>query len=346
MTAWVQPPSSPAPIRFVAVASYARLCLTAAQWALAFSMSLNGGFLLLASVVLWLIKISTLPLAHVVPHCGLYQAAAGVTLLAIPAWMLMVRAPPLRCCPPARPLTAAQGWRSICLECFWRFITFCALGALILATWIAMFATSCVARVPAAHAADAPPACTRTSSTPGRSSRRSPSSPSSSSSAPPRSALSAASTSAAASRTSVRPRRARTHTFANARNAVEVQAILARDNFARATFTYSDEHAFAGGERGAPDNVFLAAELGLAKKPLPFGAAFGTSARSSMLSFSSGPEKAGLPRPAGGFAGAGAGAGGLQPPPRAAFNPKRASAGSASSGGSGALHTLNSRGPR
>jgi hypothetical protein len=57
-------------------------------------MSLNGGFLLLASVVLWLIKISTLPLAHVVPHCGLYQAAAGVTLLAIPVWMLMVRAPP------------------------------------------------------------------------------------------------------------------------------------------------------------------------------------------------------------------------------------------------------------
>jgi hypothetical protein len=94
---------------------------------------------------------------------------------------------------------------------------------------------------------------------------------------------------------------------------VEVQAILARDDFARATFSYSEEHAFTTDASG---------ELGLAKKPLFLvsGTGAGTWGRASVVTFDTGREKETM---AGDV---------LAPPPRALFNPKRTSAPSVNAG--------------
>jgi hypothetical protein len=60
------------------------------KWALAFSMSLNGGFFLFATLALWLSKIGALPLRGVTPCSHAHLVVASIALAMVPLWMLMV----------------------------------------------------------------------------------------------------------------------------------------------------------------------------------------------------------------------------------------------------------------
>jgi hypothetical protein len=61
------------------------------KWALAFSMTLNGGFFLIAALALWISKIAPLHLREILPCSMFYLVFACVALALVPVWMLIVR---------------------------------------------------------------------------------------------------------------------------------------------------------------------------------------------------------------------------------------------------------------